>query len=158
MKKLSTLFLLMAITSWIACNQSQKNETTNPETEHASEADHHDDHGSGDALMLDHGKKWQIDEATRMHVGNIEKAIQDPASGTGDMEFYQSLAGFLKENIAKLTADCTMTGEAHDELHKWLYTFIETSKELAAATDGKKADETAIKLKASIEEFHQFFE
>jgi len=160
MKKLNYLLLLLAISSWTACNQAQKNESGDQQMEHASEADHHEghDHEASDALMLDNGKKWMVDDPTRMHVANMEKAIQDPAAEKADMAFYQTLAGFLKENIGKLTADCSMTGQSHDELHKWLYPFIESTKEFSEAKNTEQASASLTKLKQSLTEFHEFFE
>lgn len=160
MKKLSTVLLLITFTSWIACNQAAKNESEGHQMEHKSDADHHEghDHESSDALMLDHGKKWMVDEPTRMHVANMEKAVFDPASENANMEFYQTLAGFLKENIGKLTSDCSMTGQSHDELHKWLYPYIERTKAFSEAKNPEEASSSLMKVKESFTEFHEFFE
>ena len=160
MKKLSHFLLITVFSSWMACNQAEKNESEDHHMEHASEEVHHEghDHESSDALMLDKGKKWMVDDPTRMHVSNMEKAIQDPAIEKADMQFYQSLAGFLKENIGKLTADCSMTGQSHDELHKWLYPFIESTKEFSEAKNTEQASASLTKLKQSLAKFHEFFE
>ena len=160
MKKISTLLLVGSFMIWIACNPSQKNESESQQVGHTSEAEHHEehDHESSDALMLDNGKKWMVDEPTRLHVGNMEKAVGDPNAETGGIEFYRTLAGFLKENIGKLTAECSMTGPSHDELHKWLYPFIETTKEFSKAKNPEEALQSLNELKKSFSEFHEYFE
>ena len=131
---------------------------------HASEAEHQAEHqaeqhqASADVLSLDNGNKWLLDEPTRLHVGNMEKALQDPAGSSADMKYYITLSDFLKENIGKLTADCSMTGQSHEELHKWLIPYIEKTKEFSAAKNPEEAAAALSNLQESMNEFHRYFE
>ena len=47
-------------------------------------------------------------------------------------EFHQH-AENLQKNINLLTSNCTMSGEAHDELHKWLIPYMELVNKLSEA-------------------------
>ena len=158
MKKLNYSLLLFSILISGACNQPTPQD--NNSLQNSSEAESHGAHSqqTSNALILDHGKKWMVDEATRFHIGNMEKAIEDGAAEKGDMEFFRTLSSFLEENIGKLTADCSMTGAAHDELHKWLYPFIEATKEFSAAENPETAKAALENLKTSMKEYRNFFE
>ena len=69
-------------------------------------------------------------------------------------ENYQVLIDNLGRNIDLLTSNCTMEGEAHDELHKWLLPFIEDVK---VFSNDKSADNFT-KIKNAFITFNQYFE
>ena len=71
---------------------------------------------------------------------------------------YQTLATSLQENINLLTSNCTMTGKAHDELHKWLLPYIDTVDEFAAQTEVSTYVNLLDEIKISFTTFNQYFQ
>lgn len=128
---------------------------------------HTDKHNDGDhthakeqqqqaGLMLDHGKKWQINEEMRPYLQASEQLLQDyEQEGSGD---YHALAAGLKENNNQLIASCTMKGESHEQLHVWLYPHLELVKRLETAQNNEEAEPVIRELYASFETFTEHFE
>jgi hypothetical protein len=108
-----------------------------------------------ESLVLNDGKKWVVDDAMLTHIRNME---QDIAAFSGNqVADYHALAGSLQDNLNALTAGCTMTGLAHDELHKWLLPHMELVKNLSKADSPKNAEKYLGDIKRSMETFNQYF-
>lgn len=69
-----------------------------------------------------------------------------------------SLAEKLQSNIELLTSNCTMEGQAHDELHKWLLPYIDMVNELSAAKDDTEASKQFVNIQISFTTFNQYFQ
>ena len=80
-------------------------------------------HSDDEAIQLNAGAKWKVDEHMLVHIRDMEKEVG--LIDAGQTEKYKNLATHLKKNIDLLTSNCTMEGQAHDELHKWLLPFID---------------------------------
>ncbi|MDB2656538.1 hypothetical protein N9Y60_00635 [Crocinitomicaceae bacterium] len=106
-------------------------------------------------IELVDGKKWTVKPEMMQHIRNMESDI-NKESKTNNPD-YKRLGELLDENIQLLTSNCTMTGKAHDELHKWLVPFIGLVEKLNEADSSQKA--SAFKtLQVSIKEFNYYFE
>ena len=70
---------------------------------------------------------------------------------------YKLLAKKLQENIESLTSNCTMTGKAHDELHKGLLPYIDLVTDLSDASDKALEMKNYENIEASFKTFNQFF-
>lgn len=106
-------------------------------------------------IELDNGQKWKVDEHMMVHIRNMEIDITSMAGN--ESEDYTLLAKKMNKNIELLTSNCTMQGQAHDELHKWLLPFIELS---GAFSNSETAEDTKInfmKLKEAFLVFNQYF-
>lgn len=109
-----------------------------------------------EAIELSNGQKWKVDANMMGYIREMEK---DHAAFKGNtLAEYKTLAARLQKNVDKLTANCTMKGKAHDELHKWLLPYIDTVNSLGKAKTEKKAAEVYRELAASFAEFHRYFE
>ena len=129
-----------------SCNNTAKTET--PTTIVTEEHDH----SEHEAVQLNDGQKWKIDQNMMLHIREMEKAV-----GSFDKnkpENNQVLADDLKKNLDLLTANCTMKGQAHDELHKWLLPFID----LADAFSKDKSPEQFAEIQNSFITFNTYFE
>ena len=71
---------------------------------------------------------------------------------------HTDLSDSLSTLISDLTANCSMKGQAHDELHKWLLPFIDMNKGLKASSTLESAAETLEKLKIELTIFNTYFE
>lgn len=152
---LVALSFLFAVSS---CNNDNANKMDHSENEQHMQDDHagHDHGDSDEALVLNDGKKWNMNPEMLVLVQSMEKDIKGfSASKLIDFKtFGENLDGRVNE----LTASCTMEGQAHDELHKWLMPFIHQIKHLKDAENEADAKESLANLKESLVTFNQYFE
>ena len=129
-----------------SCNTKSKEEKT---TE-MNTVEHQ--HSENEAIQLNDGEKWKVDDNMMRHIRNMEKDVIkfDKENGAN----YSLLADKLKANIELLTSNCTMKGKAHDELHKWLVPFIE----LVDAFSKDKSANQYTEMKHSFLTFNQYFQ
>ena len=106
-------------------------------------------------IELVDNEKWNVNKEMMVHIKNMESIIEKAEKAeVAEVPDYDEVGMKLDENIELLTSSCTMTGKAHDELHKWLVPFIGLVAEMNEATD-KKAHFPAIK--ESMNEFNAYF-
>ena len=145
------LFSTIAVLA-LSCNSGSKETEKNNETptETTVKAEHH--HDEHEAIVLNNGEKWKVDDNMMEHIRNMEKDVTSFA-GNSDKEYTQ-LATSLKTNLDLLTSNCTMKGQAHDELHKWLLPFIEDVKTFS----NDKSIDNFTKIQNAFITFNQYFE
>ncbi|PKP13412.1 MAG: hypothetical protein CVU08_05475 [Bacteroidetes bacterium HGW-Bacteroidetes-3] len=126
MKKVTVLILaILATILVVSCNQNKKQQTTEPvqtvEESHESEA----------VLKLNNGDLWMANAET---TEGIQKMNQFVANFTDmeNMEAYPELKSKLEAEFGTIISKCTMTGEAHDQLHTYLLPMKLLFKDLAA--------------------------
>lgn len=117
----------------------------------------HDDHQVAGAteLKLNNGKKWQADSITRITYALLDKEavsakISDAASARKFTERSEKL-------IAGLIKGCTMTGDAHDQLHILIGKTNTALNNLKNAEAGHYEHRLA-ELKTAVGPFPQYFE
>ena len=71
---------------------------------------------------------------------------------------YKVLSEKLQASIDLLTSNCTMTGQAHDELHKWLLPYMDLVKEFSEAKDETEASKHFENIQISFTTFNQYFQ
>ena len=141
MNKLKISVLVLSVFFLFSCNDKTKTELTEGAETHQ--------HSNYDDLQLNDGKKWKVDDNMMLIISKMEKEVASTPN-----ENYQVLIDNLGRNIDLLTSNCTMEGEAHDELHKWLLPFIEDVK---VFSNDKSADNFT-KIKNAFITFNQYFE
>ena len=163
MKK--TIIIIFALSfSFMSCNNSEKNtdkkikelsvkKEKNTQEEVIVEEKHHHEE---EAIVLNEGKKWKVDDNMLTFIRNMEAGINDFEDNSE--RDYPRLANSIDENIRELTSNCTMKGQAHDELHKWLIPFIELSEQFDAATELEDQEKIYEEFQASFEVFNTYFE
>lgn len=129
-----------------SCNTKSKEEKTNE----MNTVEHQ--HSENEAIQLNDGEKWKVDDNMMLHIRNMEKDVVNSDKENGAN--YSLLAEKLKANIELLTSNCTMKGKAHDELHKWLVPFIE----LVDAFSKDKSANQYTEMKHSFLTFNQYFQ
>ena len=143
MNKLKISTIVLSVFLLVSCNNKANEEATvatEPETYQ---------HLDTQAIQLNDGKKWKVDDHMMVHFRNMEKAVS-----AADNENYQMLIDELASNINLLTSNCTMKGQGHDELHKWLLPFIENVKTFS----NDKSNENFTIIQNSFTTFNQYFE
>ncbi len=155
MKNILALTLLAFSFTFAGCSTApaEKTGTTTTEVVTAEEAHHHD---ANEAIELNKGEKWPVDKNMVGYIHNMETDLKSFA-GTQPQD-YKVLSGKLQTNIEALTSNCTMTGQAHDELHKWLLPFIETAHTLSEAKETTEAAAEVKNLQASFVTYNQYFQ
>ena len=140
---ISTLLVLSA------CSTEQK-ETT-PEVKQVETAQNINPHG----IELINGEKWKVDDGMMVTIQLIAHKIQSFDGKT--IEEYREYSTSLSNLISELTSNCTMKGQAHDELHKWLVPFIGLSKALKKSEDIAELSKIDGELKSEIVIFGDYF-
>lgn len=156
--KIRIIFLFAAGFILFGCTTgSDKNIKVQQDSLVAEEHHHHDE--EADAIQMDSGKKWVIVPEMMKYLRNIESAAAEfPKKENPSFDDYKILAKFIEKNLESLTSNCTMTGKAHDELHKWLVPFLDLSKEFSESKNQEEAKNNFQKVKESFEVFNKYFE
>ena len=108
------------------------------------------DHG----LRLNGDDKWPMDAHTRAMFDKMKASFRDGGTDSGDTESIKAVAATIRAEIDELIQGCTMTGEAHDQLHKYLMAYIPAVEKMANA--GTKAD--AESVHALLELYPKYFQ
>lgn len=146
----------------ISCGDSSAVQNSNETTESHEHHDHDGDphHGltadSNLDLALDNGQRWMVNEEMKPHVEQGQKVLMEYINSSGDD--YKALAMKIQEANKNLISSCTMKGESHDELHKWLYPHLELVKSLEQTEDKDQAEKTIHELERSYEVYHNYFQ
>ena len=146
MLKIKIAFLATVVLLLFSCNTKSKEEkTTEIKTEEHQ-------HSESETIQLNNGEKWKVDDNMMLHIRNMEKDVVhfDQEKSTN----YSLLADKLKTNIDILTSNCTMKGQAHDELHKWLVPYIE----LVDSFSEEKSANQFTEIQNSFKTFNQYFQ
>jgi len=112
----------------------------------------------GEKLVLNNGKKWVVVPEMMKFLKNMDYAVVEfDKKENPTKEEYQNLAVLIDKNIRDLTANCTMKGQAHDELHKWLVPFMTLSTAFDEAEKIENLKDVYLKIKASYKTFNTYF-
>jgi hypothetical protein len=106
-------------------------------------------------IELVNNEKWKVNEEMMVHITAI---VSDVESFTGDQpEDYIALGKKLDAHIDLLISNCNMTGQAHEELHKWLLPFIDINNELIEKKTSHSQSQTFTSIEKSLKEFKLYF-
>ncbi len=145
MNAIKYLFLALLLVGFSSCSEpkEEKKEVTEQITD-------------PNQIVLIDGVKWKVNPEMAVHVTNMESRIST-FSGASQDEFI-ALADFLQTEIGNVTSKCTMKGQSHDELHKWLLPYIENVKALSKTTTVEEGKTEVAKLKTSLETYNIYFQ
>lgn len=162
MKKVSLLCFLLSMFFLWSCGGNTRSDNEAEVADHSEHVDHADHHynESSDPLTLNDGERWLVNEEMKPFVSEGAALVDDflqsnDSKGQGD---FVALADSLREQNQLLIQNCTMTGQSHDELHKWLHPHMALVEELAGAESEEEAKDWALKLKDSYDQYHHFFQ
>lgn len=106
-------------------------------------------------IKLDNGEKWSVNDEMKPHIEQGSKILNDYLAQKGSD--YQKLAGDLKNQNDQLVKSCTMKGESHDELHKWLLPHIALVQKLEESKDPQQAETIVKELEQSFQTYQNHF-
>ncbi len=107
------------------------------------------------AIHLHNGEKWTVNEEMKPHILESQAILNGYVES--DSDDYKTLASQLNEKNSGLIQSCTMKGESHDELHKWLHPHMELIASLDQAENTDDAQVIVTQLDQSFETYHQHF-
>jgi len=129
-------------------NEKPKEQTiTHEEHQHENETQ---------TIQLINGEKWVVNEEMKPHILEAENILNDYIKN--NLSNYKTLAEQLKAKNSGLIKSCTMKGESHDELHKWLHPHVQLIETLEKCTNNDEAAKVIEQLNASFETYHQYFQ
>lgn len=147
--KIITILLAVSLLVWNCNNQTSTKNNANHDT-------HEYHHSESDILRLNTGEKWLVNEEMKPFIIEAEEILVEfMATESND---YITLAAQLKEKNSGLINSCTMKGESHDELHKWLHPHIDLIQELGQEGNFDKAKALVQELNNSFKTYHQYFQ
>ena len=114
-----------------------------PTSHHAQEA----------GLRLDDGEKWKANEATHARMEAMSKLLAD--FRTSDVKDHVALGKSLREEANGIVQGCTMTGEAHNQLHMLLNPMFGDIDALAEGSGGHEEYESLLE---HLDDYHSHFE
>lgn len=137
MKKIS-LMLLFTLPLLYACGDS-----------------HH--HGESTAVQLDNGKRWKANPETTSGIAEMQAILANYEGRADGLEARKAMRGELESAFQNIFKQCTMKGEAHDQLHNYLLPMkgLFEKIESQAPDDSEQAFG---QLKKHLEEYQTYFE
>ena len=149
------IILIPAIALFLFSCGNASNEKSEDLSEIETHDEHHHDHES-EAIELNNGEKWTVDANMLTHIRTMENDVISFAKV--EHKDYKVLSEKLQASIDLLTSNCTMTGQAHDELHKWLLPYMDLVEELSEAEDKIEAEKQFQEIQTSITTFNHYFQ
>lgn len=131
-------------------------ESAKKESEIEMQGEHEGHAHETEEIVLNKGEKWSVDTDMMLHIQNMEKDFL--AFTQAKQQNYKLLSKKLQTNLDLLTSNCTMEGQAHDELHKWLLPYIDLVNELSEVENEKEGTETVKKIQDSFNIFNTYFQ
>lgn len=106
-------------------------------------------------LRLNDGEKWVVNAEMKPHIEKGHELLNDFIE-RGGTEYKELAEGLRMQNLA-LIESCTMKGESHEELHKWLITHMGLIEQLSTSMDNDQSEELIADLEESFNTYHKFF-
>ncbi|WP_372757163.1 hypothetical protein [Mariniflexile sp.] len=128
MKKANILILaFLATVLVVSCNNNKnKNKEITKPIQNKEET-----HESEGILELNNGNLWMANSETSEGIQKMTQLIVN-FTDKENMEAYPELKGKLEATFGTIITKCTMTGEAHNQLHTYLLPMKPLFKDLAA--------------------------
>jgi len=155
MKKLVIKALIVsAVVLLYSCGNQAKESHGHSKTEEVkkSEKNNHTEN----RLSLDNGKLWTANPETTTGVNNMIELVNS-FSDKDNVNSYHNLTKNLKLEFSMIFQKCTMTGEAHNQLHNFLVP-IKTLFDGLSSSDLNTCKESYGTLKKHLAEYSNYFE
>jgi len=110
-------------------------------------------------LQLDHGKKWQTDDALRRGMSEIRSAVAEALTPIHKKAYtpaqYDALAARIQAQIDYVVGNCKLPEAADQQLHLVLEQIIDGVSEMKAKTG---RDKGAVKVVRALGQYGQYFD
>lgn len=146
-------YIFASVTFIMGCSNTSSEKAKEQTGIAIHEKDQHDE--VSEKVELYNGQKWMVNEEMKPFILESETVLNEYIQA--ESNDYTTLAAHLKEKNSGLIKSCTMKGESHDELHKWLYPHIQLIESLAKAENVPDANAIIAQLKTSFKTYHNYF-
>lgn len=154
-----TILLPVFIFLFVACKNNTDTASGNSITteEQNSTAHNHKDHTDHLAAMtLNNGQKWDANVETTEAIARMRTLVEtSPEQGSADD--YHSLQIKLENEFKTIFEKCTMTGEAHNQLHNYLVPIKEMMEKFDSNSE-EELREVKENLKHHLKEYTSYFQ
>ncbi len=151
MKQLFIITLILLV----SCKQNTEEKIV-PEITEQEETTEESHESIDGTVTLNNGKLWQANPETTSGINNMKKRMQ-AFTDNDKVEAYTTLKEGLEADFTELFEKCTMKGEAHNQLHNYLFPFIDLFDGLASS-DIETCKRSFKELKAHLEGYSRYFE
>ncbi|MDP2159830.1 MAG: hypothetical protein Q8K02_05065 [Flavobacterium sp.] len=146
MKTITRLFLILLITGFYSCKQSEHQIVIEEEITKEQETDF-----QLTAVSLNEGQLWEANTETTQGIKNMQQLMADFSIDSGNSE---ELIVHLKDEFALIFKKCTMTGEAHEQLHNYL---IPLKFKIESLSEGVTVEKT-VDVKTYLDDYFNYFQ
>jgi peptidoglycan hydrolase CwlO-like protein len=146
MKTLLKIVMLLLLVVMVSC---QKKDSQIESIEIPAEELEDDFHSQ--SVSSNNGMLWNANAETTQGIKNMQALLDNYSSETGNSE---KLISDLKEEFAMIFKKCTMTGEAHDQLHNYLIPLKTKIQNLSAGITVEKTDD----IKKYLKDYFSYFQ
>lgn len=152
MKKV-LLIPALAVFMWGCSGNSSLNQDNHQDHAHPAAAESHDHHGEAQAgnVKTDNGKKWKANTETTEGIHQMIALIEQQEQGRISIA---ELRQGLDKEFNEVLQQCTMTGEAHNQLHNYLLPLKEQYERL----DENSGKEPVKAVKDYLHTYGSYFE
>lgn len=111
--------------------------------------------GTPHNLKLNDGVKWNVDKGIADGIIEINKSVQKRRSH--DVLDYQLLGDAIAIQTQYIISNCTLKGEAHKELHKWLLPFLDLKEALVMTASPEEGAAVLENIKYELLTYNTYF-
>jgi hypothetical protein len=147
LKVINTLILTAL---FVSCTDDSSKSNLQDDQDHSSHVSDTPEEG----LRLNNGQKWMMDDHTRSSFIRMTTSFLNTDHLSMEVEVLKKSGSDLQVQIGELIKGCTMTGEAHDQLHVYLMGYMPAVDALSKS--GQMED--AKKVKHYLEIYDDYFE
>ena len=144
--KEKAITFLGVLTFLISCQQKENQKVAIEKAEVAQEDDF-----QFSTVSLNDGQLWEANTETTQGIKNMQQLMADFSIDSGNSE---ELIVHLKDEFALIFKKCTMTGEAHEQLHNYLIPLKTKIENLSV----KISDENIEELKKYLKDYFDYFQ
>lgn len=143
MKTLFSFIVIFSFVSFGGCKQKHSEE----ESSHKIEP-----------VQLDNGKKWKADQQTNEGVAKMQSLVTAFKKDTPRrIEDFKHLNSQLQSELDGIFKKCSMTGDAHQQLHNFLVSVIKELNVLKE-DDLKASEHSFLTMERNLFSYSNFFE
>ena len=119
-------------------------------------APHEDHSGKAVSVALNNGEKWPANAETSQGINNMVRIIHSIPQAP-NVEDYHATKIALDQEFNTILKKCTMTGEAHDQLHNYLLPLKEIIDQLGSESIDENKKVVA-RLDQYLNEYSNYFQ
>ncbi len=152
MKQLIFFSLILLL---VSCKQNAEKETVPATTQQVETKE--ESHKSIDGVVnLNNGKLWLANPETTIGINHMKERMRS-FTEKESIEEYAKLKVGLEADFTELFEKCTMKGEAHNQLHNYLFPFIDLFDDLESS-ELETCKKSFSELNNHLDEYSKYFE